>query len=405
MPEVLFRIKNMERTILHSDLNAFFASVECMLNPSLQGKPMAVCGSTEKRHGIVLAKSEQAKKYGVTTGEATWQAVKKCPDLVIVPPHHDQYIKYSRLAREIYSRFTDKIEPFGIDEAWLDMTGSGLMFADGYSAAEEIRKTISRELGLTVSVGVSFNKVFAKLCSDLKKPDAVTVVKQSEFKHRIWPLPARDMIFVGKESAKKLEKHGIRTIGDIAATPVSYLEHLLGKSGVVMWRNANGLDVSGVAESGFDAPMKSISHGTTTERDLRDNAEVKKVILYLSREVARRLREGGFYARKIQIAVRGNDLIFREFQTSLPFMTRAASELADAAAELFAKKYTWNVPVRAVTVRAISLVSEQTPEQLDLFCDYEKHGKAERIDSAADEICRRYGEGSIVPASILKGIC
>ena len=392
----------MERTILHSDLNAFFASVECLLNPELRGKPMAVGGSVEDRHGIIFAKSEEAKKFGVTTGEPIWQARKKCPNLIIVPPQRDQYLKYSALAREIYARFTDKIEPFGIDEAWLDLTGYERMFPDGYTAAEKLRKTVYDELGLTVSVGVSFNKVFAKLCSDLKKPNAVTVVRESEFRERLWPLPASEMLYVGRETAKKLDAHGIHTIGDIAATPVTYLEHLFGKSGVVMWQNANGLDVSPVSDSAESAPVKSISHGVTTSRDLTENDDIYRVILSLSREVSRRLRENRFYTRRIQITVRGNDLRFRDFQESLPFMTRAAPEIAQAAFSLFVKKYDRAVPIRMISVAAIALVSDETPEQLDLFGDHEKHGRAETLDSTVDEICRRYGNSSILPASLLK---
>ncbi len=220
--------------ILHSDLNCFYASVEMMLNPSLRGKAVAVCGSTESRHGIVLAKSELAKKRGVKTGMVNWEARQCCPDIIMVPPQYDEYLKYSKLTRAIYERYTDQVEGFGMDECWCDVSGSRKVFGDGMTIAEEIRQTVKAELGLTVSIGVSFNKIFAKLGSDLKKPDAITGISADNFKEKIWPLPASDLLYVGRATTKKFDSYGIRTIGDIANTSQDFLKRLLGVNGLAL---------------------------------------------------------------------------------------------------------------------------------------------------------------------------
>ena len=264
----------MERTILHVDCNNFFASVECMLHPELKGKPIAVCGDVEERHGIVLAKNYTAKKFGVTTGEAVWQAKQKCRDLVIVPPHYDEYMKISKAAREIYGSYTDKVEPFGMDECWCDVSGGKYRKTDGVLIANEIRNRVKSELGVTVSVGVSFNKIFAKLGSDMKKPDAVTEIPETTFKEKIWDLPAGDMLGVGRATEKKLSSYGIRTIGDIATWPVYFFERILGKCGVQIWRFANGLDNSPVECRDYEMLDKSCGHGITTLQDLISPVEV-----------------------------------------------------------------------------------------------------------------------------------
>jgi len=227
-----------ERAILHSDLNAFYASVEMMLDPSLRGKAVAVCGSTEDRHGIVLAKSDLAKKAGVKTGMVNWEARQLCRDLIVVPPQYDQYLKYSKLTQSIYQRYTDMIEPFGMDECWLDVTGSQAMCGDAMTIAESIRRTVREELGLTVSIGVSFNKIFAKLGSDLKKPDAITQIQRSDFKEKIWPLDCSEMIYCGRATTAKLAKYGIHTIGEVASTDPAFLKRLLGVNGVALWNYA-----------------------------------------------------------------------------------------------------------------------------------------------------------------------
>ena len=216
-----------QRVILHSDMNSFYASVEMMLDPSLKGKAVAVCGATEDRHGIVLAKSELAKKAGVKTGMVNWEAKQRCPGLILVPPQYDQYLKYSKLAHQIYYRYTDLVEPFGMDECWLDLTGSGA-YGTGMEIAQKIRTACREELGLTVSIGVSFNKIFAKLGSDLKKPDAVTQITKEDFREKVWPLAAAELIYVGRATEAKLARYGVHTIGELAAIPPEILQKWFG---------------------------------------------------------------------------------------------------------------------------------------------------------------------------------
>ena len=331
-----------EPTILHSDLNCFYASVEMMLDPRLRGKAVAVCGSTEDRHGIVLAKSELAKRAGVKTGMVNWEAKQRCPDLILVPPQYEQYLKYSKLAHEIYYRYTDMVEPFGMDECWLDCTGSRGFYGDGPRIADEIRTAMREELGLTVSVGVSYNKIFAKLGSDMKKPDAVTVITSSDFKEKVWPLPASDLLYVGRATAKRLEGYGIHTIGDIARTPPELLRSWFGVNGLAIWKYASGTDTSRVMHKDFVSPVKSIGHGITCTADLEDEEEVWKVILELSQDIGHRLRVHKLAANGVQIAVRSNDLSGRQFQCQLPMQTQSPMEIAEAARDLFCKSYRWS---------------------------------------------------------------
>ena len=391
----------MERTILHSDLNCFYASVEMMLDPSLRGKAVAVCGSTEDRHGIVLAKSEKAKKAGVKTGMVNWEARQLCKDLVIVPPQYDQYLKYSKLTQAIYQRYTDLIEPFGMDECWLDVTGSERIFGDGMTIAEEIRRTVREELGLTVSIGVSYNKIFAKLGSDMKKPDAITEIRRDTYKDMVWPLAADEMIYCGRATKAKLGNYGIRTIGDIAQTDPDFLKRLLGVNGLALWRYANGTDQSRVMHRDFVSPVKSIGHGITCVADLEDEEEVWKVILALSQDIGHRLRVHELSARGVQVAVRGNDLLGAQFQCKLPCKTQLPSEIGAAAFRLFQERYRWSSKVRAVTVRAIDLVPHSDPDQLSIFVDAAKLERRERLEDMVEEIRSRFGKHAITYGILL----
>ncbi|HPY37529.1 MAG TPA: DNA polymerase IV, partial [Clostridia bacterium] len=279
----------MTRAILHSDINSFYASVEIMLNPALKNKAVAVCGSTENRHGIVLAKSELAKRAGVKTGMVNYEARRACPNLIMLPPQYEQYLKYSRLVREIYSRYTDLVEPFGMDECWLDVTGSRIFGSQG-EIAKEILHTVEEELGLTVSIGVSFNKVFAKLGSDMKKPNAITTIMPEDVKQKIWPLPADELIYVGRATKKKLAEYGIYTIGELALAPAALLQRRLGKNGLMLKAFANGEDSSPVMHKEYVSPVKSLGHGITCNADLETFDEVWRVILYLSQDLGHRLR-------------------------------------------------------------------------------------------------------------------
>ena len=244
-----------DTTILHSDMNCFYASVEMMLNPELRNKAVAVCGATEDRHGIVLAKSERAKKAGVKTGMVNWEAKRLCPDLILVPPQYDQYLKYSKLAHEIYYRYTDLVEPFGMDECWIDVSCSTRLYGSGEKIAQNIRKAIKEELGLTVSIGVSYNKIFAKLGSDMKKPDAITVIKEADVESKVWTLPVSELLYVGRATTKKLEKYGIHTIGQLAAVNPQLLKSWFGVNGLNLWHYANGTDISRVMQKDFVSPI------------------------------------------------------------------------------------------------------------------------------------------------------
>lgn len=345
----------MERAILHSDLNCFYASVEMMLDPRLRGKAVAVCGCTEDRHGIVLAKSEKAKRAGVKTGMVNWEAQRFCKDLIIVPPQYDQYLKYSKLTQAIYQRYTDMVEPFGMDECWLDVTGSRAICGDAMNIAEQICRSVREELGLTVSIGVSFNKVFAKLGSDMKKPDAITEISSDAFREKVWPLPCSDMIYCGPATTAKLARYGVHSIGDVAACDPVFLKGLLGVNGLGLWSYANGRDNSRVMHKDFVSPIKSVGHGITCVSDLENEDEVRKVILALSQDIGHKLRVHDLSTRTVQIYVRGNDLFGSQFQCKLPIKTQLPSEIAAAAFRCFQERYTWNTKVRAVTVRAIEL--------------------------------------------------
>ncbi len=389
------------RIILHSDLNSFYASVEVMLEPALQGKAVAVCGSTEDRHGIVLAKSELAKKAGVKTGQVTWEARLLCPDLIVVPPQYEQYLKYSRLTREIYQRYTDQVEPYGMDECWLDVTASRRLFGSGEKIAEEIRQTVKEELGLTVSIGVSFNKIFAKLGSDMKKPDAITVISQEDFKEKVWPLPAGDLLYVGRATERKLAAIGVRTIGDIVVLGPELMQRLFGKNGLQLWMYASGGDTSRVMPGDYQVPVKSIGHGITCTADLINNEEVWRVFLELSQDIGHRLRVHDLLAWGVQIAVRDNTLFYKQYQAQLGFATRSPMEIARKARELFEKNYQWQNQVRAVTVRAINLVPRSWPQQLTLFDDYALRERRARLEDAIESLRARFGKRAVFNAVLM----
>jgi len=389
------------RVILHSDLNSFYASVEMMLDPSLRGKAVAVCGSTEDRHGIVLAKSEAAKKAGVKTGMVNWEARQRCPGLIVLPPRFEQYLKYSRLTREIYQRYTDQVEPFGMDECWLDVTGSLALRGSGEAVAEDIRKTVREELGLTVSIGVSFNKIFAKLGSDMKKPDAVTVIGEEDFRQKIWGLPAAELLYVGRATARKLACYGVHTIGEIAAIGPEFMQRLLGKNGLQLWIFASGKDTSRVMVQDAAVPVKSIGHGITCTADLDDPAEVWRIILELSQDIGRKLRDHELSAQGVQITVKDKGLQYRQYQVPLDTATQSAMKLARKARSLFEENYDWHAPVRAVTVRAIRLVPAHRPQQLGLFEDPVRKEQQDRLETAIDGLRARFGKRSIYNAVLM----
>ena len=391
-----------DRVILHCDMNGFFASVELLSHPELKDIPMAVCGSPDKRHGIILAKNELAKKAGVVTAETVWQALKKCPDLQFVPPHMNKYKHYSRLINEIYKRFTDMVEPFSIDESWLDVTASQSLFGSGKEIADTIRETVKSELGLTLSAGVSFNKIFAKMGSEYKKPDATTLITRENYKEILWPLPARDMFFVGKTTAQKLAEAGIKTIGDIAAADPHTLEKMLGKQGRQLWEYTNGLDESPVARADSGEKIKSVGNGVTFTRDLVTEDDIVTAVTSLSDTVAGRLRKYGIKACGVKVDIKDPffKVISRQKQLFTP--TNLAAELAKNALDIIHASWKKGSPIRMLTITGINLTDENFYEQLSLFGEgSESRQKGEQIERTMDQVRKKYGSSSIGFAAVL----
>ncbi len=383
------------RTILHSDMNNCYASIELLHRPELRGRPLAVGGDPEARHGIVLAKDLIAKKAGVKTGMALWQAREVCPDVVFMPPRMDLYLRFSRRIRDIYAEYTDKQEAFGIDESWLDVTESVTSSKDGYLIAEEIRRRAKEELGVTVSVGVSWNKIFAKFGSDYKKPDAVTVIDKDNYKDIVWTSPVGDILYVGRSNARRLNDIGIMTIGQLASADRNYLKESMGKMGLILSAFARGEDQTPVSAEGYSAPIKSIGNSTTTPRDLKTNEDVKIVTYLLAESVSARLRENNFKCRVVEISVRDNNLytFTRQMRTESP--TNITSEIASYAMKLFTESYDWSKPIRSVGVRGVDLVDASIPTQLNMFLNQEERDKQHKIDLAIDNLRGRFGFYSV----------
>lgn len=391
----------MDRTILHADMNSFYASVECLYHPEIREKPVAVVGDAEQRHGIILAKNQHAKKYGVATGEAIWQAKAKCKDLVCVTAHYDLYMKLSEAARGIYARYTDQIEPFGLDECWLDLTGNIGMLGTGRDAADEIRETIESELGVTASVGVSWNKIYAKLGSDYKKPDATTVIDRENYRDIAYPLPASDLLYVGRATNRKLASYGIHTIGQLAETDADFLKRKFGKWGEYLWAFSSGHDISPVALQGHVSPIKSIGNSMTTWRDITTDGEAWQVFLSLSESVCRRLRENGFRARTVQISVRDNELEWFECQSKLPAPCCTVADIAGPAMTLFRRHCDLSKPLRSLGVRACDLIDSSSGLQACLFDDSARQARRETMETCVDKLRGRFGRTSVMRAALL----
>lgn len=387
----------MKRCVLHIDCNKFYASVECLYRPELRDKPMAVGGDPENRHGIILTKNEIASKYGLTVGEPLWKARQKCPDLVVVPPNYPLYLRFSALARKIYEDYSEFIEPFGLDECWLDVTGSE---KSGEEIAHEIRKRVKSQLGITVSVGVSFNKVFAKLGSDYRKPDAVTVIDESNYKDIAWSLPCGDLLMVGRSAQKKLNAYGINTIGDLADTDVAVLKSLFGKNGEMLHSFANGTECSPVRHKDEISDVKSVGNSTTAPRDLVNEEDVKTVFRVLCESVSTRLREKGLKGRVVTIYVRDKELSSFSRQMKIPANTDISTEIFYYAMKLFCTNYFWNKPIRSLGVSVSDF--DVAYEQFDFEKTVENREKQERLETAVDSLRRRFGNYCIGRACQLK---
>ena len=392
----------MDRTILHCDCNSYFASVECISRPELKTVPMAVCGDPESRHGIILAKNELAKRYGIQTAETIWQAKRKCPQLTLVAPHHDLYEQISDQISQIYGQYTDLLEPFSIDESWLDVTGTLHMFGSGQEIADELRKRIREEIGITISVGVSFNKIYAKLGSDYKKPDATTCITRENYKDILWPLPARDMMFVGSTTAQRLSYMGIETIGDIAKAGRDQLRLILGRSGETIWEYAAGEDHSLVRRVDEIEQPKSIGNSITFPHDLVGRQEICAGLLALCDQVGSRLRKHGLYSATVQIQIKDPFLATISRQQKLAAPTNVTREIYEAALAIADKSWSMSSPVRLLSVTAASL-SDCCTEQMTLIDDTtEEKLKSAKLDRAMDSIRSRFGKDSISYARLMK---
>ena len=378
--------------------------MELLEHPELDGKPVAVCGDPHSRHGIILAKNEEAKKYKVQTAETIWQARRKCPDLILLAAHHYKYERFSKIINTIYLRYTDLVEPFSIDESWLDVTGSLSKFGmTGKEIADEIRETVKTETGLRQSVGVSFNKIFAKMGSDYKKPDATTVITRENYKDILWPLPARDLIFVGKSTAAKLESLNIRTIGAIAQADPSMLHRVFGKHGDEMYRYANGLEDSPVARYDAAREYKSVGNGITFRRNLQGREDVRTAVVSLSDRVSVRLRKRGLRASGVKVDIKDPNLRTISRQMQLESSTNSSAEIAKAAMDLIDRNWRYTDPIRLITVTGINISEGMPEEQISLFEPVleEKRKQNEAIDAAMDSIRDKFGKYSIMHGGAL----
>lgn len=378
----------LEKQILHIDCNKFYASVECYLHPELRDKPVAVGGSEKSRHGIILTKNEIASKYGLVVGEPLWKARQKCPDLIVVPPNFPVYMEFSKKVRRILEDYTDLIEPFGLDECWIDVTGD--WFKSGVEIAEEIRLRVKQEVGITVSIGVSFNKIFAKLGSDYKKPDAITVINKDNYKDIVWNLPCSDMLMVGRATTRKLNYYGIYTIGDLAKTDVKFLHGIFGKNGDMLHRFACGEDTSEVRHKDLSREIKSIGNSTTTPRDLVNNDDVKIVFTVLAESVARRMREHNLKGTTLTISVRNNELDSFTRQCRMPAPTNVSNELIKYAMELFKANYSWDNPIRSIGM-SVTDFDYDNILQFDLSGSVYRREKLEKLETAVDRLKNKYG--------------
>lgn len=393
----------MERIILHCDCNSFFASVETALNPAYRDVPMAVCGSVENRHGIVLAKNEKAKGYGIITAETVYSAKKKCPELVIATPHYDAYSDFSRRVNAIYADYTDKIEPFGIDESWLDITASIRYFGSAEKIAEEIRGRVKKEIGITVSIGVSFNKVFAKLGSDYKKPDAITYITKENYKEIVAPLPASDLLFVGKRTADELKSIGVRTIGELAAVSCEFLISRFGKMGDMLYKYSNGLDDAPVV-SGGHGDAKSISNGFTFRHDLVTHSDCRIAIEYLSEEIGHKLRLNSQMCTGVSLTVKDEFLKSIVRQRKLDKASDIGADIARVAYDILDDCWKEGKPIRMLTVSAYGLLrSSSVSSQINLFDEVDEvnEKKSKKKEETIDKIRQKYGNTSILRGAII----
>ncbi len=394
----------MEKVIFHCDCNGFFASVEMLKYPELKGVPMAVGGRRENRHGIILAKNEAAKAFDIKTGETLGEAQRKCPELVIVPPSYTDYEKISRAVNAIYLEYTDRVEPFGIDESYLDVTDSYRLFASTpKELADTIRERIKWEIGITVSIGVSFCKTFAKLGSDMKKPDATTVISYNDFKEKVWRLPVSDMLYVGNRTASKLCDMGITTIGDLAKADKVWLKTLFGVNGEQLCNAANGKDFSSVIVYGKREAQKSVGNGMTFPRDLCTERDIKAAVQLLTDTVCMRMREMNAKAKTVSVTVRKPDLSFMSKRVTLTEPTDSFFEISSEAIKLVLL-LSGGEKIRMASVSCESLCYDDGSFFQQSFFDNAKKEKLLRLEKAVYKIKEKHGAGSVKTGSMMSDL-
>ena len=386
------------RTILHSDCNNFYASVECVFSPELRGKPIAVCGDPEERHGIVLAKSDAAKKCGIKTGEAVWTARQKCPGLIVIPPNGEKYVRFSHMMRDIYAEYRDQVEPFGLDESWLDITGNA---SDGIEIASQLRRRAKEELGITLSVGVSFNKIFAKLGSDMHKPDATRVITRENYREKIWPLPASDLLFIGRSTARALYSYGLNTIGDVARTNPDTLRRLFGKCGDTLHSYASGQDDLPVLTQQTADDIKSVGNSTTPAFDICDYADADRILYMLCDSVAQRMRKKEVRCRTVTLWLRDTALRSSTHQMKLLRPTDLSADLIRAGLHLLRESWAEERPLRSLGIQGGDLMEMQDGKQLCILPD----PRAQRhaiLEKTVDQLHARFGAESLYRGILLQ---
>jgi len=382
----------MDRYIVLSDINACYASIEIARNPELYGKPVAVCGSVEERHGIILAKSELAKRAGIKTGMVRWQAMRLCPNLVTVPPNTELYVKVTNRVREIYSDYSNLRDDFSIDESWIDLTGTCRSGKEA-SLVKEIKERLKSETGLTASMGLSWNKIFAKIGSDIAGPDSVAEVTRDNYREVVWPLPAEVMMGVGRATKRGLNDMGIETIGELATANPDLLKRRFGKNGTVLYAFANGIDNTPVRTEYTGPPVKSIGNSTTAARDMICDEDVRIVLMTLAESVGMQLRERNLKGYVVEFSLRTTDLRWLIHQRKLKRPTDITREILSVGFELF--KEVRMLPLRGIGLRVATLVSADEPEQMNLFVNEKKHEYQRIIDRTVDNIREKYGYHSI----------
>ncbi len=380
-----------QRIIFHMDINHCYAQIEEMKYPALREVPMAVGGHEEKRHGIILAKNDLAKKCGIKTGQSLRDARQLCPDLLIIPPAYDDYTYYTNLVKDIYRRYSGQVESFGLDEAWLDCTDYPNPCGDAVELAAHIQQEVLQEIGLTVSVGVSWNKAFAKLGSDMKKPSGLTVITPENYKQKVWPLPAADLLYVGPATERKLAQRGIYTIGELAEYPVSFLKEAMGVAGEMIHAFANGLDPSPVQENTVQVPVKSVGNSMTMIHDVSSLEELKPVCYVIAESVASRLRDAGMEGKVLSVFARSSGLDWYGCQRDLGRYTAVSQEITEGAMRLMQEQLCLDQPLRAFGLSLSHLRPLNGGRQLSLFRDEEAYEKERQIDAAMEEIRDRYG--------------